>query len=184
MVKQRQASGRPGSKMAFWMISVVHDNRLLRRMVNPVEILKDAGLKAGHQAFEVGCGPGFYTLAASDLVGSSGHVFAVDVNPWAIRRVAKQMKETGIRNVTLRCVNAADSGLPDQSIDSAFLFGLPRVTGGWENLIRELGRVVKQGGLATFRKSRRSEPALIKGMREAGFSFDGRKGRLLRFNRQ
>jgi ubiquinone/menaquinone biosynthesis C-methylase UbiE len=159
------------------MISAVHDNRILGVLKNPVEVLKAAGLTQGHQVLEVGCGPGFYTLPASEIVGSEGKVFA-------IRRVEKKVTRAGAKNVIPMCLNAADSGLQDQSIDSAFLFGLPRVAGGQEPLIRELSRVLKPGGVVTIQKSRRSENVLIDQMQGAGFYCHSRQGRLLRFRRR
>ncbi|MGD9214453.1 MAG: class I SAM-dependent methyltransferase [Desulfobacteraceae bacterium] len=181
--KMRYSKG-DGSRLAFWIISLVHDNRLLPLVKNPCVILKNAGLEAGRQVLEVGCGPGFYTLPAAEIVGPKGHVFAVDVNSWAIQRVRQKVQQAGVHNVTPMRTNGADSGLPDQSINIAILFGLPRVAGGETNLIKELGRVIKPGGRAVFQKSRRSEKALAEAMQQAGFIFDGRQQRLLRFRRQ
>jgi ubiquinone/menaquinone biosynthesis C-methylase UbiE len=172
-----------GSRWAFLIISLIHDNRLLTLIKNPRVILQNAGLKAGQQVLEVGCGPGFYTLAAADIVGPEGHVFALDVNPWAIRRVQQKVQQAGAGNITPMSINAADSGLPDQSIDNVFLFGLPRVAGGQSNLIRELGRVLRPGGLAAFQKSHRGEKALMPDMKQAGFTLDSRQGSILRFQR-
>ena len=184
MNELNQIYEKRGLKLAFWMISAVHNNWFLSRFKNPMEILKAAGLASGQRVLEVGCGPGFYTLAASEIVGPKGHVYAVDVNPWAIKHVRQKVQRSSTENVTPICVNASRSGLPKQSLDGAFLFGLPRVAGGLGDLIRELGRIIKPGGFVSFQKSRRSDNGLINDMREAGFSIDGRKGRLLVFTRQ
>jgi ubiquinone/menaquinone biosynthesis C-methylase UbiE len=179
-----QHSEKGGSKLAFWMISAFHNNWFLSRLRNPREILKAAGLAAGQHVLEVGCGPGFYTFAASEIVGPEGHVYAVDVNPWAIKSVRQKVQHTCTKNVTPICANAARSGLSKQSLDCAFLFGLPRVAGGFGDLIQELGRIIKPAGLVSIQKSRRSEKELINDMNEAGFFIDGRKGRLLLFTRR
>ena len=181
MQKFKKQSQKGGSRIAFWMISAVHDNRLLSILKDPVDILKRAGIKHGDRVLEVGCGPGFYTLAASEIVTAKGHVYAVDVNSWAIRRVRQKVEHAGINNITTLQGNAAESGLPTRSLDAAFLFGLPRVVGGLKSLILELRRVIKPGGLVSFQKSRRSADALVREMESAGFVLNHGSGRIQQF---
>ena len=162
----------------------MHDNRFWSLFKKPYVSLKSAGLQPGQQVLEVGCGPGFYTLPAAEIVGNEGRVFATDVNPWAIRRVKEKVNRQGISNVRPMLVNAAESGLPGESVDLAFLFGLPRVAGGLDNLISELARVIKPGGIVSFQKRRRSDADLVETMRRAAFSLLGRDGRILKFQRK
>ncbi|MBI5971060.1 MAG: class I SAM-dependent methyltransferase [Deltaproteobacteria bacterium] len=46
--------------------------------IAPKELLGSEGLKAGQVFADVGCGPGFFTLPAAELVGSGGRVYAID----------------------------------------------------------------------------------------------------------
>ena len=80
-------SGLETSKIAYWTIRIMHDNPILPLVKNPYRILNTAGLKKGQQVLEVGCGPGFFTIPASRIVGEEGHVYAVDINPLAVARV-------------------------------------------------------------------------------------------------
>lgn len=45
---------------------------------------------------EVGCGPGFFTIPAAEIVGGGGSIYAVDVHPAAIARVKKRVESGGI----------------------------------------------------------------------------------------
>jgi len=173
-----------GPRVAFWIIALMHDNRFLARVKNPHAILKTAGLSPGQQVLEVGCGPGFFTLPAAAIVGAHGHVYAVDVNPWAIRRVREKLAAAGAKNVTARLANAAQTDLPNRSLDLAFLFGLPRIAGGRAALVRELARTLKPGAAAVFQSAPRRQRALLKEMDAAGFVLEQRQGRLLIFRRQ
>ncbi len=169
------------AKMAFWMISLMHDNRLLPLIKNPYRRLENAGLDKGQQVLEVGCGPGYFTIPAAKILGSQGHVYAVDVNPYAIERVREKVANAGIKNVTPMLENASATGLPEKSLDLAFLFGLPRVQGGRMSLLRELARTIKTGGTVVLQTSRTKEQALVQEMSQNGFTVVARKGRMLVF---
>lgn len=58
--------------------------RLLKQgqLFNPFtrRLLVDAGLQAGMQVLDVGCGPGDVSLIAAELVGEEGSVIGVDTN--------------------------------------------------------------------------------------------------------
>jgi len=177
--QRRRMRDQPGEfsyRLAFWMICFMHDNPLLPFIRNPYKLLTTAGLKPGMHVLEVGCGPGFFTLPAAKMVGDQGLVYAVDVNPFAIKRILKKMKRTGTKNIVPVCTNASKTDLPAQSIDLAFLFGLPRIAGGMENLILELHRVLKPEGRVAFEKIRGSESKLGQAFKGKGFVHSGRQG--------
>lgn len=145
-------------RIAFACIRAVHDGWLMHRLVDPAEVLTGAGLRQGDTVFEIGCGPGFFTLAASQVVGPGGQVFAYDVNPYAVAHVQEKAAKLGLSNVTVRLANAAESGLPANSVDFAFLFGVPRIADGLCPLVAEVARVLRPGGTFTVRtKSRNSD---------------------------
>lgn len=172
------------SNFAFWMITVMHDNPLLPLFRNPYKLLKAAGLKTGQKVLEVGCGPGFFTIPAAEIVGDSGLIYAVDVHPLAIKRVQKKIDEKRIKNVKPILANASDNKLPDQSIDLAFIFGLRYIAGGLENLILEMNRVIKPGGALSFEKTRGKEEELIQEVEEKGFVYSAKQGRIFSFTKK
>jgi ubiquinone/menaquinone biosynthesis C-methylase UbiE len=171
------------SNFAFWIISVMHDNLLLWIFRNPYKLLKAAGLKPGQKVLEVGCGPGFFTIPAAKIVGDEGFIYALDVHPLAMKKVQKKIQKTGVKNVKPFLTNASETGLPDQSIDLAFLFGLPYIAGGLGNVISEMHRVLKTEGMLSFEKSRGSEVKLIHEVERGGFIYSGKQGRILLFTK-
>src|SRR3954469_5804901 len=44
-------------------------------------MLANLGLKRGMTACDMGCGNGFYTLQLAKMVGETGHVYGVDIQP-------------------------------------------------------------------------------------------------------
>jgi len=172
------------SGLAFWMISLMHDNPLLPLLKNPYSSLETAGLRQGQKVLEVGCGPGFFTIPAAKIVGTAGIVYAVDVNPRAVKRVEEKMRKYGINNIKPILGNAANSGLPDSSIDLAFIFGLRYIAGGLSNLISEMCRILKTGGILSFEKNTGSDDKLIEEVESVGFIKTEKKGRVFVFEKR
>ena len=172
------------SNFAFRIISLMHDNPLLPIFRNPYKLLRAAGLKSGQKVLEVGCGPGFFTIPAAKIVGKEGFVYAVDVHPLAIERVKEKSEKEGIKNVKPILANASDTGLQDQSIDLVFLFGLRYIAGGLENVISEIHRVLKPGGVLSFEKTRGSAKKLIEEVERGGFTYSERQARIFLFTKE
>lgn len=62
--------------------------------------LTNAGLRDGMRVVDVGCGAGDVAFLAASLVGPSGNVLAVDVNPDVIRTARERAHREGVPNVT------------------------------------------------------------------------------------
>ena len=172
------------SNIAYWTIRLMHDNPILPLVRNPHKLLKAAGLKEGRKVLEVGCGPGFFTIPAGEIVGNEGHVYAVDIHPRAVERVEEKIEKAALKNVTPMCVNASSTGLPGRSIDLAFVFGLRYIAGGLDNLLIEMRRILRPEGMLSFEKTRGSERELIEEVERGGFIYSDRQGRVLLFTKK
>ena len=182
--ENQHRSEKHASNFAFMLITLIHDNPLRRRFDDPIKTLKSAGLKPGLRVLEVGCGPGFFTIPAADIVGNEGVVYALDVHPRAIGRVQKKIQSKGIKNVRTMLTNASDIGLPGQSIDLAFMFGLPYIIGGQKIVIREIHRILKPGGIVSYKKTRGAEKKLIEDLRKQGLIYSGKQKKILFFTKE
>jgi ubiquinone/menaquinone biosynthesis C-methylase UbiE len=172
------------SNIAYWTIRLMHDNPILPLVRNPYKLLKAAGLEDGYKVVEVGCGPGFFTVPAARIVGDGGHVYAVDIHPRSVERVKEKIEKEALSNMTALCVNASDTGLPGESIDLAFLFGLRYIAGGLENLLIEMHRILRPEGILSFEKTRGSERELIEEVERGGFISSHRQGRVFLFTKK
>ncbi len=183
ILERRYSNDLHASGLAFWMISLMHDNPLLPHFKNPYRLLEAAGLKPGQKVIEVGCGPGFFTIPAAKTVGEKGLIYAIDVNRHAIRKVEEKMQKYGVDNIKPILSNAVSSGLPDSSIDVAFVFGLRYIAGGLSNLILEMYRILRPGGTLSFEKTTGSDDKLIEEVERAGFVKTAKKDRIFVFSK-
>jgi len=169
-------------RIHFKMISLVHWN-LFSLFVDPYRILDEAGLKEAQRVLEIGCGPGFFTLAAAKIVGEKGKVFALDVNPVAIEDVQRKIEARGLKNVETLLCDAGKTGLPDESVDVAFLFGVIHDIDGLDTVVREMHRVLKGEGVLVMQKpSQWSEKKLLQPMTENSlFLLKEKKNNIPRF---
>jgi len=136
---------RHQKRINFRMMSLIHET-LYGLFRDPYKALSAAGLEPGQDVLEVGCGPGFFTAPASRIVGEAGSVLALDINPLAVEHVQQKIKTEGVTNARIMLANAAQTDLPSQSFDLAFLFGLAHPIGNMGKIWSELHRLLKPGG--------------------------------------
>lgn len=83
-----------------WLGHYEHDQQqLVRRLIQP-----------GMKVLDVGANAGFYTLAFSRLVGSTGHVWAFEPFAENASNLRRHLELNGISNVTLIQAAVADKG--------------------------------------------------------------------------
>ncbi len=133
-------------RLHFKMVSLVHET-LYGLFRDPYEALNAAGLEPGQKVLEVGCGPGFFTIPAARIVGREGSVTSLDISPLAVERVQQKIEREGATNVETVLTDAAHTGLPDQSFDLVFVFGLAHPVGDMQDILNELHRILKPAGI-------------------------------------
>jgi ubiquinone/menaquinone biosynthesis C-methylase UbiE len=141
------------TKLAELLLKVfASDSRLRQRLMDPVQILQGATVRAGQTVLEVGCGRGFFTIPAAEMVGQQGRVVALDVAGAAVEYVARKAQAAGLANVTTVRADGAATGLPGGEIDVVLLLGvIPAPTLPLRRLLPEMQRLLKpEGTLAVW----------------------------------
>jgi ubiquinone/menaquinone biosynthesis C-methylase UbiE len=82
--------------------------------------LESIGLRAGMVFMDIGCGYGFFTIPAAQIVGEQGKVYAVDVSASAIDRLKREAAEKGLKNVTAKVGAAEETVFCDACADIVF----------------------------------------------------------------
>jgi len=87
----------------------------------PEEIMDVAGIKSGMVIGEVGAGYGRITLHLACRIGSSGKIYANDINDEALDSLKKRCKRAGLNNVEIVLGQVDDPLFPEESLDIAIM---------------------------------------------------------------
>ncbi|MCK4939876.1 MAG: class I SAM-dependent methyltransferase [Rhodospirillaceae bacterium] len=131
----------------FRPAGVSMESQLRRWLMPPRKTLQGADVKPGQTVLEVGCGTGFFTLPAAEMIGESGRLIAMDPLSDFVDRVKKKVRDAGLKNVEVVRRDALNTGLETASIDMVLLFGvLPYPTLPLDRLLPEVHRILKEKG--------------------------------------
>ena len=137
---------------------------------------------------DLGCGAGFFTIPAAEIVGEKGKVYALDINPEAIRRLNARASEAGLKNIISVTGRAEDASVCEECADIVFLgivlhdFGEPfTVLMNSRRMLRKTGCLVdldwkkKPMKIGPPLRIRFSEDYASKLIERASFSIEVRK---------
>ena len=151
---------------------------------NPEEELNKINIGEGQRMLDYGCGVGSYTFPVASSVGKKGKVYALDKQPFAIRRVKERAQKDGFRNIDT-ILSDGDTGLPDESVDVILLYGVLPEIKSKEPLLKELYRVLKPDGYLSTRFCFRIKKEKVLEIMETThlFLLREQKGRILNFEK-
>ncbi len=136
----------------FRVIGAAMESRFRYRFFGPMQILRGADIHPGQTVLEVGCGTGFFTLSAAQLIGDQGCLVAMNVLPASIEIVSKKVQTANLKNVRVVNGDAMNTKLDAQSMDAVLLFGvIPAPMLPLNRLLPEMHRILKpEGTLAVW----------------------------------
>jgi SAM-dependent methyltransferase len=112
----------PGRPVAGIVTDTWHDEQSREKAGEAERVMNLLGVKAGLSVADIGAGSGYYTVRLARRVGPTGHVFAEDVVPEYLERLAKRVRSEGLTStVTLVRGDPHDPRLAPGSLDLALL---------------------------------------------------------------
>ena len=141
----RERYGRGGPMPVSQAQLQLHPTRRWLQPVGPT--LERFGLNAGDTILELGPGPGYFTVGASQMVESEGRVLCLDIQPEMLSLLHARLEEHHITNAQPMVGDAANLPLADNSVDTAYLVFVLGEIPDRPRAIAELRRVLKPGGL-------------------------------------
>lgn len=116
-------------------------------LMNPVKTLNAANVQPAQTVLEVGCGTGFFTIPAAQIIGDQGTLLAMDASSGFLEEVAQRVQKANFKNVRIVQRDALDTGLETESMDKVLLFGvIPFPLLPLDKLLPEMHRVLKPEG--------------------------------------
>ena len=95
--------------------------RIRRLFEDPFKRMRQVGAASGLKVADVGAGKGFFTVAAAELVGGGGFVFAVEPDPDRISMIKRRCDEARLTNVIFLEKKAEEMNEIDaESLDLVF----------------------------------------------------------------
>lgn len=92
----------------------------IRKWHHPKIDLEGIGVRPGIVFMDIGCGDGFFTIPAAQVVGDRGKVYAVDIDDSAINKLKQKAAKKGLKNVTAKVGAAEETVFCDRCADIIF----------------------------------------------------------------
>ncbi len=110
------------------------------------QLWERARFAPGAQLLDLGSGPGYATADLAQLVGTEGHVSAVDVSRRFLSSLEQLIAARALRNVSWHEADASTLPHASSTLDGAFARWLLCFTPDPQAVVHEVARVLKPGG--------------------------------------
>lgn len=122
------------------------DNPLRRRLQPPVATAIRHGLQPGMRVLDIGPGNGCYSVAAAQVVSSTGQVVVVDIEPKMMPRVRQRAQAADVTNLTPLVASAHDLPFREATFDAATMIAVMGEIPEPVRALREVRRILQPGG--------------------------------------
>lgn len=139
-----------------WWIGYLLLSPVRRWMQDPSELLRPY-VHAGMTVLEPGPGMGFFTIPLAQLVGESGRVVAVDLQPKMIAALKRRAAKFNVAaRVDARVTSAESLGVDDLAgrVDFALTFAMVHELPSASRFFQEISRSLKPGALLLLAEPR------------------------------
>ncbi len=115
-------------------------------------------LKPGQVIADVGAGSGYHTFRMAKLVGPTGKIYAVDIQPQMLAIIHKRIKAGGTTNVVPVKGTLTDPKLPAEGIDLILLVDVYHEFSHPFEMTESMVKALKPGGRMVFVEFRLEDP--------------------------
>jgi ubiquinone/menaquinone biosynthesis C-methylase UbiE len=122
------------------------DSPKRREMLPTRTVLTKIGINEGEKFADIGCGIGYFSIPAADVIGPQGIVYALDVSEEMIEALDKKIEENSIENIRTVITDKYNFKLEDNSVSYAFICTVLHEIEDGIAFINETKRILALGG--------------------------------------
>jgi ubiquinone/menaquinone biosynthesis C-methylase UbiE len=135
-----------GKHVCPWWLCFTFDNPLRRLIHGPHKILAPY-VRLGSTAIDIGSGMGYFTLPLCRLVGETGRVIAVDIQPRMLNALEKRARKVGaLRQLKTQLGTPQGLGINEKA-DFVLTFWMLHEVPNQDHLMREIQITLKEEGV-------------------------------------
>lgn len=151
----REIAGVMGWQAAAWL-----ERAERAQEERPDLLLAELNLKPGMVVADIGAGSGYHTRRMADVVGKTGKIYAVDVQPQMVQMLTAISREARYHNVKPILSTVDDVKLPLASVDLAILVDVYHELEFPFEVMRSIVKSLKSDGRVAFVEYRAEDPAV------------------------
>lgn len=122
------------------------DSEQRKKLLPPYGILAELGLNQGETMADIGCGVGYFSIPASEIVGPAGKVYALDISQEMLDEVHKKISQQKILNIVTVKSEEFNFGIENGVADVAFIAFVLHEVEDTERFLLEVKRIISANG--------------------------------------
>lgn len=126
----------------------------------PAELLEQLKLKDGMVVCDMGCGDGYHAFQMAPMVGPSGKIIAVDIQPEMLQELSRKMKQTEIHNIDTVLGELWDPKLDADSVDLLLMVDVYHEFAYPVQMLSAIRQSLKKDGLVALVEFRAEDPTV------------------------
>jgi protein-L-isoaspartate O-methyltransferase len=116
----------------------------------PAKLIKALDVKAGMVVADIGAGSGYHSFLLAPLVGETGKVLAVDIQPEMLKLIRDKAKAKGVANVEAVKGTETDPKLPAGGVDLILMVDVYHEFSSPFEMAEKMVDALKPGGRLVF----------------------------------
>ena len=124
------------------------------------QLIEALAIQPGQVVCDMGCGNGFYTLELAQLVGPTGAVYAIDIQPPMLRMLSGRAAIAGLMNIKPVLGTVIDPRLPAGEIDMVLCVDVYHEFSHPEEMLEKIRASLADDGQLVLAEFRGEDPAV------------------------
>lgn len=117
-----------------------------KKVLPPSQTLLTLGLKQGDRIADIGCGIGYFTIPALEIVGPHGRVYALDTSELLLQELKRRLTVEQLKRVQLIKTEEYHLGVPPESVTFAFMSAVLHEIDNRSRFLREVRKIMTPKG--------------------------------------